>query len=239
MYNHYRAIILILASNNNNIYKNCRKVWKKYMNKDPTIKVFFVYGKLIDALNEYNPISDLVFNDIIDEFQPIHMGKTIKAMEYIDSLFTYDFFIRTNLSTVWDFNKIHMHLNELPTSNCYSGYSHITFVSGTDIILTPDIVKIIIQYKNHIRYDTVDDLALGFYLYDVLKMPIIRKNTKMYWIEDIADMNQDAHLTTRINHAKRDNISHYRVKNKEDVRESVDLYVYTKLLKMIYDIDFL
>ena len=167
------------------------------------------------------------------------MGKTIKAMEYIDSLFTYDFFIRTNLSTVWDFNKLHSHLNELPSSNCYSGYSHITFVSGTDIILTPDIVKIIIQNKNHIRYDTVDDLALGLYLYDVLKMPIIRKNTKMYWIEDIADMNQDEHLITRINNAINNKVSHYRVKNNENVRESVDLYVYTKLLKLIYDIDFL
>ena len=43
---HYRAVILILASNNNTIYKNCRKIWKQYMNVDPTIKVFFVYGKM-------------------------------------------------------------------------------------------------------------------------------------------------------------------------------------------------
>jgi hypothetical protein len=237
MYNHYRAVILILASNNNTIYKNCRMIWKKYMNKDPTIKVFFVYGKMNYKLTEYNPICDLIYNDIMDESQPINMEKTIKAMEYIDSLYTYDFFIRTNLSTFWDFNKIHLHLNELPTSNCYAGYSHITFVSGTDIILTPDIIKIIIQNKNHIIYDTVDDLALGLYLYDVLKMPIIRKNTKMCWIEDITDINQDAQLTQRINDSKYDSMSHYRVKNKEDVRESVDLYVYTKLLKIIYNID--
>ena len=58
MYNHYRAVILILASNNNNIYKNCRAIWKKYMNRDPTIKVFFVYGKLIDKLTHHKQVSE-------------------------------------------------------------------------------------------------------------------------------------------------------------------------------------
>ena len=67
-------------------------------------------------------------------------------------------------------------------------------------------------------------------------MPIIRKNTKMCWIEDITDMDQDAQLSQRINDSKHDNISHYRVKNRVDIRENIDLFVYKKLLKMIYNI---
>jgi hypothetical protein len=237
---HYRAVILILASNNNDIYKNCRNIWKQYMNTDPTIKVFFVYGKLTDKLTDYDPKCDLIYNDIMDESQPINMEKSIKAMESIDSLYTYDFFIRTNLSTFWDFDKLQLHLNELPTSNCYSGYSHTTFVSGTDIIVTPDIIKNIVQNEKKIKYDIVDDVALGLYLNLKLKIPIIETNEKMCWIEDITDVKkQDKQLTKRINDAILDNKSHYRVKNKKNVRESVDLYVYTKLLKMIYDIDYL
>ena len=48
--NHYRAVILVLASNNNQHYNNCRKIWKTYMMLDKTIRVFFIYGKLFDSL---------------------------------------------------------------------------------------------------------------------------------------------------------------------------------------------
>ena len=57
---HYRAIILILASNNNIVDKNGRSTWKKYMNIDPSIKVFFVYGKLNNELVDYDPTCDLI-----------------------------------------------------------------------------------------------------------------------------------------------------------------------------------
>ena len=235
---HYRAVILILASNNNTIYKNCRKIWKQYMNVDPTIKVFFVYGKMDNKLTDYDPKCDLIYNDIMDESQPINMEKTIKAMESIDSLYSYDFFIRTNLSTFWDFDKLQLHLNELPKTKCYSGYSHTTFVSGTDIIITPDVVKNIIKNEKKINYDLVDDVALGLYLNGLLKIPITEKNEKMVWIEDIKDVKkQDKELTKRISDAIRHDKSHYRVKNKEHVRESVDLFVYRKLLNMIYNIE--
>jgi len=120
---HYRAIILILASNNNNIYKNCRKIWKAYMNVDPTIKVCFVYGKLPtnDILEDFDEKSDFIFSDIKEEDFPFIIEKTIRAMQLIDAKLSYDFFIRTNLSTFWDFKKLHLHLNDLPTKNCYSG----------------------------------------------------------------------------------------------------------------------
>jgi hypothetical protein len=95
---HYRAVILVLASNNNTIYKNCRKIWKTYMNLDQTIKVFFVYGKLVnDSLEDYDPKSDI----LIDEPENLLIKKTIEAMKVIQSKVTYDFFIRTNLSTFW------------------------------------------------------------------------------------------------------------------------------------------
>ena len=117
---HYRAVVLILASNNNEIYRNCRKIWKKYMNVDPSIKVYFVYGKLDDPLFDYDASSDLVFNDV-KEHPYLNIEKTIKAMEYIDSHIEYDFFIRTNLSTFWNFYNLHLQLNDLPNENCYSG----------------------------------------------------------------------------------------------------------------------
>jgi hypothetical protein len=116
----YRAIILILASNISQLCKNSRRVWKLYMNIDPTIKVYFVYGELCQPLDDYDPTTDLVFPDVKESY-PVFIEKTIKAMEWIESQHKYDFFIRTNLSTFWDFSKLHIHLNELPKENCYSG----------------------------------------------------------------------------------------------------------------------
>jgi hypothetical protein len=234
---HYRAVILILASNNNNIDKNGRDIWKQYMNNDPTIKVFFVYGKLNNELNDYDASCDLIYHDINESYPP-SIIKTFNAIVKIDSLVKYDFFIRTNLSTFWDFNKLQLHLNELPTSNCYSGYKIDNYVSGTDIIMTPDIIKEIIKDKDKINHDIHEDKTLG-YVSNILKIPITEKNEKMCWIEDITDVNnQDKELTKRINDATRDNMSHYRIKNiNNDMRESIDLYVYKKLLKMIYNID--
>ena len=77
---HYRAVILVLASNNNPIYKNCRKIWKAYMNIDPTIKVFFVYGRIFinDALDDYDAESDILIDT--PESYPVYIKKTIEAI---------------------------------------------------------------------------------------------------------------------------------------------------------------
>ena len=93
---HYRAVMLVLASNEQ-IYKNCRKIWKKYMYIDPTIKVFFVYGQL-NHLDDYDS-SDLIFQDI-KEGHPLYIKKTIEAMKIIHRTITYDFFIFTNFELV-------------------------------------------------------------------------------------------------------------------------------------------
>ena len=42
-------------------------------------------------------------------------------MEYIDATYEYDFFIRTNISTFWDFSILKRNLCKLPTSKCYQG----------------------------------------------------------------------------------------------------------------------
>ena len=62
--NHYRAVILVLASNNNQHYNNCRKIWKTYMMLDKTIRVFFIYGKLFDVLENYDKTSDIILDNI-------------------------------------------------------------------------------------------------------------------------------------------------------------------------------
>lgn len=237
---HYRAVVLVLASNNNEIYRSCRKVWKKYMNVDTSIKVYFVYGELSAPLFEYDASSDLVFNDVKED--NLNIEKTIKAMEYIDSHVEYDFFIRTNLSTFWDFYKLHLQLNELPKEKCYSGYGPLytrfpdtLYLSGIDVIVTPDMVNSIILNKHLVNYFECDDCAMGRYFYGRLKAPMLL--SRVCFFEDITGENDMEIIMSRIREASLvNNINHYRVKSKID-RERIDFYIYKILLKTIYNID--
>ena len=128
-----RTIILIIASNGNKTFENGRKIWKKYMNVNPNIKVFFVYGKLERPLQDVNMEHDLIYPEI-EENYPLLIKKNMKAMKDIQSNYNYTYLIRTNLSTFWDFFNLEKHLNSLPPHNCYSGTMFPTFISGTDII---------------------------------------------------------------------------------------------------------
>ena len=85
---------------------------------DPTFKVLFVYGKLDDPLEDQDE-NDLIYNDITESY-PVTFHKTFEAIKFIDSNFSYEYFVRTNISTFWDFKKLNMHLDVLPITNCYS-----------------------------------------------------------------------------------------------------------------------
>lgn len=237
---HYRAVILVLASNNNKIFNNCREVWKKYMNIDPTIKVYFVYGKLTEPLDEYDPDSDIIFNDLKESY-PVLIEKTIRAMAFIDSQVTYDFFIRTNLSTFWDFNKLHLHLNELPTQNCYSGdgplpnyNSNGYYLSGTDTIVTPEMIKSIIHNQHLVEFSIVEDAAMGKYFHGILKAPMLPN--RICFFEDITSIHEDGKIKDRIHDAIQNNKDHYRVKTLYAYREVIDIHIYQILLQLIYNI---
>jgi hypothetical protein len=237
---HYRAVMLVLASNNNTIYKNCRKVWKAYMNIDPTIKVFFVYGRILleDSLDYYDAESDI----IIDTPESLLIKKTIEAMKLIQSKVTYDFFIRTNLSTFWDFKKLHLHLNQLPSSNCYSGdgplpgyNSNGYYLSGTDTIVTPEMIQSIVTNEHLVDFRTVEDAAMGKYFNGVLGAPML--SNRICFFEDITSINDYDKIINRINVAISENKDHYRVKTLYGNREEIDLFIYIYLLKIIYNIN--
>jgi hypothetical protein len=239
----YRAVILVLASNNNQIYKNCRKIWKQYMNVDPSIKVFFVYGKIQpnNILEYYDPDSDIIFENI-EESYPVLIQKTIEAFKIIKTKIEFDFLIRTNLSTFWDFNKLHLHLNDLPVTNCYSGDGPLPnynaqgyYLSGTDTIVTPEMINSIILNEHKVDFQTVEDAAMGKYFHGVFGAPMLPN--RICFFEDIYSNKEYDKIIERIDNAKQNNKDHYRVKSVCENREIIDYFIYQCLLKNIYNIE--
>lgn len=239
---HYRVIMLVLASNNNDIYKNCRKVWKKYMNIDPEIKVFFTYGKQTpeSPLEEYDEKTDLISEDV-EESYPVYIHKTMNAFMHIHANYTYDYLVRTNLTTFWDFENLHKHLDILPKTECYSGDGPLnvmgydvngTYLSGVDTIVTYNMIQSIVTNKELVDYNIVEDHAMGKYFSGILKVPMLPN--RICFFEDIIPKDD---ILPRIKNSKINNIDHYIVKSIVN-REENDLYVYKQLLNTIYNIIF-
>lgn len=232
---HFRAIVLIMAANLN--YRMYRKVWKHYMFKDANIKVMFAYGKSNKNLIDYNKDYDIISN--IPE--SIGIAKILDAFKIIEERFTYDYLIRTNLSTFWDFAKLHKHFDTLPTENCYSGdgplpfyNKHGYYLSGTDTIVTPEMIASINRNNDKVNKHVIDDMAMGLYFNGILGVPMLPTN-KICFFEDIQNVHQIDEIRNRIDDAIKNDKTHYRVKNKGD-REKLDGCVYRELLNKIYGI---
>jgi len=237
---HYRAVILILASNNSEIYINQRKIWKIYKDIDPSIKVYFTYGELDCELEDFDPESDLVYPEI-KECYPISFFKTTNAMKHIHNSVTYDFFIRTNISTFWDFKKLHLHLNSLPTSNCYSGDGPLPnytsdgyYLSGTDTIVTPEMIDSMLNNLDKVNFEVVEDSAMGLYFHGVMGVPMIKN--RICFFEDITSTSEIEKVVNRIDEAIKNDRDHYRVKTLYANRAEIDMFIYKILLKKIYNL---
>lgn len=241
---HYKAIILVLASNESPITKNARRIWKKYMKLEPTIKVLFVYGKLDNPLEDQDE-NDLIYNDILESSFPFIFHKTYEAMKFIDTNFSYEYFVRTNISTFWDFEKLKLHLDVLPRTNCYSGDGpfkiselnyYCLYVSGTDTIVTREMITSLIKNKDKLIFNLVEDAVMGQYFNGILKVPILPN--RICFFEDIIDVDEinQTKIELRIQNATRENKDHYRVKTINGDRLTIDNFIYKNLLKHIYNI---
>lgn len=146
-----KAVILIIASNldTDDRYKSAYESWKKYMNKHKNIDCYFL--ELKEDLD----------SDLIKKGNHIYVkGKETKTPGILDKTMItmnsmkndYDYFIRSNISTLWNLDKLYSFLMELPENNVHysnsifpeggAGAKRVSdFGQGTDIIISKDIAK--------------------------------------------------------------------------------------------------
>jgi len=241
---HYKCILLVIASNNTEYYKNARKVWKKYIHINPDVNVFFVYEELSAPLEDSDD-SDIIYNDIAIEQNSI-LVKTLRAMYAINKYYSYDYFIRTNISTFWDLNRIHLLLDQCPKTACYAGghdlspfliYNKDPYIinthlySGVCMIFTPDIVQNILNNIHKLNYNLPDDISIGLYMSNV-KCNTMTYTSRAYY-EKYGPVD-DTKIISEIISAIQNNYTYYRVKN-ENNRELTDSMIYNHLLKLVYN----
>jgi len=117
----------------------------------------------------------------------------------------YDFLIRTNISTILNIPKLLLYLHDinskehLYTGGSFFGYLQwldhksgiidktfwgTSFMGGTSITLSETTVKHILNNKNNLKYDIIDDVSLGIYIKQYLPEAIEnggKKLSKIYY----------------------------------------------------------
>jgi hypothetical protein len=157
-----KVLMLIISSDTDPVYEQHRSIWSSYMNLNPQIDAyFFQYRNGPEELN-----GNMLWLTGHESFQTI-ISKTIDSIQYFLGRNTYDFIIRTNLSSVWNFDILLKYLETLPKENVYAGYpgteKGVKFVSGAGYIMTPDVCKILIKDRQIAEcYPHLDDVAVGY-----------------------------------------------------------------------------
>jgi hypothetical protein len=125
---HYTAICLIIASHSV-VYDKMANLWRKYMNKNPNIKSYFLY---CDPHIE----SDIfITNDKIiykheENYAPGILLKTLAGIHVANTYFSYDYIVRPNISSVFHFDRLIDFLNNHPKSKfVYAPNAYFTFAS--------------------------------------------------------------------------------------------------------------
>lgn len=167
---YYKIIFLIISSNNELAYAEMKKIIPQYFTLfSDKIKYFFIENRSQDS--DVIEINDhLYFNDY-ESFIPGIFTKTIKAINYINNNYEYDYVIRTNLSSFWNLNNILTFLNNKPLYKYACGYAFQGFISGTGVIMSRDVANLLLASET--QYIS-DDVAIsniiqnnGIELYDI------------------------------------------------------------------------
>ena len=234
----YKAIILVLASDNDPLYSFFKKVYESYMHENPNIKVFFTYG---GGTTFERQTYDLVYDDLKETVMPPDITmKVTRAIEFIDNNFSYDFLIRTNLSTFWDFEKLLQRLETLPKTRCLVGRVNAVpnSVTGTSMVISSDLIKPMLAHQHLInqkfpKYIAEDRLLSGI-ITNQLGVEIIQSNRFIQLFEKHTEYNEEE-ITSIIKQAKTTDVDHYRVKNFRGNRMEIDTQIMRLLLKIYYN----
>lgn len=182
-----KIVFGILASNNlqerKNVWIKSIKKFKTTQNKD-LIDFYFLYSENNipelteeDTRNRTDEFGNKLFYDFYSDTEnestiASFTRRSISILTYLDNttngLPTY--FIRTNISTLFDFAQLVEWIHNKPTELFFGGsvvnniQSTNTFLSGTNLIFSKDVSRFLIENQDNISTDLInlgDDIAIS------------------------------------------------------------------------------
>jgi hypothetical protein len=170
-----RILILIISSENLPIYKKEKELWRTYMTSHSDIDAYFIESKT--GISKTYVENQTIYTNGEESYEQL-IHKTLDALEFCMPS-QYDYIIRTNLSTVWDFNTLYRYLQNCPKEGFYAGqygpyYNKKTlqywfhFVGGMGIIMSKDVAVLLLENRAITEsFRDIDDVDIGYTMYQL------------------------------------------------------------------------
>jgi len=206
-----------------------KRIWERV--RDPNINV--VFCRFDSTLADGEVVRDSA-NTV-----RIHTKKDLKiesvnhylnALHAVRKTFSWDFILTTTLGCYWVLPRLKEILERSPKSRLYFGrgfrtfqFPFVTFISGSGILMTPDVVDMLIAARDEIcSIAEPNDVAVGRYLARV-EIPVVIYSE---WMD--FDFNTLENLDNMIRESDERGIVQYRVKNCVD-RVKYDIPILERL----------
>ena len=206
-----RILHLVLYSSNpeyDEMYLLTRDYYKKFNN---IITLYYTFSPNHDVITI---VDDILYIPGNETYLPGILDKTIKTFEYINLHYKYDYIVRSNISTIINFNLLSNKLNKINIQ--YGGgiinqlewldvaggindkkYFGTKYASGTAIIFSNKMMKQFLLKKDKINYDIIDDVSIGLLIKEQFpEITPIATNEFLFVSEDIQDI--DSYLNNTI-----------------------------------------
>ena len=213
---------IIIYNENENYERLMKKEIETYLKNFKNVIHYFVTYR---DQNEFIMIEDnCIYIKGKEGVVPQCLDKTIIAIDYcINQLhIQFDFLVRSNISSVINFNQFPI---RLPLTNCYSSSQilrldlldipyginkeninklrGLQYASGTNIIMTKDVVKYLLDHIYELDRTIIDDVSIGFLLSKHFKPIQIKQEKKMM----INQIDKDAFVTRNKSKNRYDDVS--------------------------------
>ena len=166
-------VLMLVVYNPSPLYDAQRNFWRQYINSSPNISCYFV---TFDNVSEITLDGDTLRIPGVESYEGI-MKKTLDALDYFLTRNSYDFVVRTNISSVWNYPKLLTYLETLPRTGVYAGVpggsrGSMTWVSGSGITMTPDVCRKLLDARDlALSFNCIDDVDIGF-TFEKLGVPL-------------------------------------------------------------------
>ena len=230
-------VIVYVITSQGDVYKDLEDMWRKYMDLNARIKCFFIRGDP-NLEQEWQISSDgkTIYCRCQENLVPGIIEKSMISLNYLKTDDTYDYVIRTNISSFWIWDRLLDYLQVAPRHKFYAGrgtepdfHKHM---QGTNIILSRDLAHLLYENREIVtKLPYPDDVIYWVYLVDRLGIQPVNDYGICEYIDYIFPSPE------RIKYEVVDNKEIHQVRVKTNDRKVTDLYIHKKLIKYIYGIE--
>lgn len=161
-------------------YDEMYRMTKKYYSSFPNVTtLYYLFDPEIKK--DYVLKDDVLRIKGTESYIPGILAKTMKALAYTEKNYDFDYVVRSNISTIVDFDLLSDYMQETPIEyggglrneykdegETYSDLNGLIYVSGTAIIFSRKTLRDVLRKQKHLRMDLIDDVALGLLMRDEL-----------------------------------------------------------------------